>query len=79
MAFVTSLLNALAAIPTIAGYVDRVIQAIITWYVARQNQAALAAIADAAAMAARASTDEERYAAAQAWHDALSKPRVSSS
>lgn len=73
-----SVLSALVAINSIAGYVNSFAQAIILWYVARQNTDALSQIADAAALAARAQTDAERYAAAQAWQTALSRPRVTS-
>lgn len=74
--FVT-ILNALIAIPQIAGYVESAVQAIVLWYVQRANNETLSAIADASALAAKANTDEERYAAAQAWQAALTKPRVS--
>lgn len=77
MTLLIAVLDALAAIPAIAGYVNQVIQAVIGWYVARQQADALAAIADAAAFAARAQTDEDRYAAAKKWQQALSHPRIS--
>lgn len=75
--FIT-ILNALIAIPKIAGYVEEAAQEIVLWYVGRQQAATLSAIADAAALASRATTDEERYAAAQAWQTALSRPAISS-
>ena len=77
MTFVIALLNALAAIPAIAGYLNQVIQTIALWYVQKQQTDALSAIADAAAFAARAQSDDDRYAAAQKWRDALSRARVS--
>ena len=76
MALVTGLLNALAALPAIAGYVERFCSAVVAWWVARQKAEVLASIADAAAFAARANTQEERYAAAAKWQVALSKPRA---
>lgn len=79
IAFVTSLLNGLAAIPLIVGYVESFAQAVITWWVARQNTATLALVADAAALAARAQTTEDRLNADLAWQTALSQPRVSAS
>lgn len=74
-----SILSALAAIPQILGYVETFASAVTLWFVQRQNNQTLSAIADAAALAAKASTDADRYAAAQAWQQALSNPRVSSS
>lgn len=74
---VMTVLSALAAIPAILGYVEKFCSQVILWYVQRQNNTTLAKIADAAALAARATTDEERYAAAQAWQTALTRPRVS--
>jgi hypothetical protein len=79
MAFVTALLNALAAIPAIEAEVDEVVQAIITWWVARQNTATLALVADAAALASRAQTSEDRLNADIAWKTALSQPRITAS
>lgn len=74
-----SILSALAAIPKILGYVESFASAVTLWYVQRQNNKSLAAISDAAALAAKAKTDADRYAAAQAWQTALQNPRVSSS
>lgn len=74
---VLTILNALIAIPKIAGYVESAVQQIVLWYVQRQTAANLAAISDAAALSAHAQTDEDRYAAAKAWQDALSRPSVS--
>jgi len=76
-AFVVALLNALVAIPKIVGMVEGIVAQVVAWYVARQTSATLAAIADAAALSARAQTDEDRYQAAAKWHDALSRPRIS--
>lgn len=71
------ILSALAAIPKILGYVESFAAAVTLWFVQRQNNATLAEIADAAAMAVRAETDEDRYKSAEAWQRALSRPRVS--
>ena len=73
------ILNALTAIPAIAGYVQSFVTAIITWWVQKQNNETYAAIADAAALSAKAQSDSDRFAAAAAWEAALSRPRVSSS
>jgi hypothetical protein len=76
ISFVTTLFNALAAIPSIINAVESFAGAVTLWLIQRQNNQALAAIADAAALSSRAQTDADRYAAAQAWQSALSKPRV---
>lgn len=74
---ILAILNALVAIPKIAGYVEQAVGQIVLWYVQRANNQTLSAIADASALASRAKSDEERYAAAQKWQEALSRPRVS--
>lgn len=70
-------LNALVSIPKIAGYVEQAVQAIVMWYVQTSTKETLSAISDVAAVAARAKTDEDRYASALAWKSALSRPRIS--
>ena len=75
MTWVLAVLNALAAIPKIVGYVESFASLVTSWYVSRQTASTLSAIADAAALAARAQTDEERFAAAAAWQKALSRDR----
>lgn len=75
----TTILNALIAIPQIAGYVETFASTVVLWYVQRQNNTTLSQIADAAALAGRAQTDADRYAAAQAWQTALTRSRVSTS
>ena len=74
---IAAILAALAAIPQICSYVEQFAGAVTLWYVQRQNNETLAQISDAAALAARAQTDADRYAAAQAWQTALNRPRVS--
>lgn len=76
IAAIGKLLDALVAIPKIAGYIESLVAAITFWYVNRQNGKALAAIADAAAFAGRAKTQEDRYAALDKWRAALQLPRV---
>lgn len=76
---ITTILNALIAIPALVGYVESAVSAIVLWYCQRQTNKTLQAISDAAALAARATTDDERYAAAQAWETALSAPRITPS
>jgi hypothetical protein len=72
---VIAILNALVAIPKIADLVMQTVSAIVGWYIQKQTSDTLAAIADAAAFAARAQTDEQRYQAAEKWRTALSRPR----
>jgi hypothetical protein len=76
IAFVTSLLTALANIRAIAELVNKFAGAVTLWYVQNQKSKTLSAISDAAALSARAKTQEERFNAAQAWRDALSRPRI---
>lgn len=77
MATLLAIFTALANIKAIAGYCEEFAGALALWYIQRQKTETLAQIADAAAMAARAETDEDRYAAAAAWQKALSRPRSS--
>lgn len=76
MILVVAILNAIAALPPLVGYLDKFCQAVVGWWVGRQQAAVLRDIADAAALGARAKTDEERYLAAEKWKAALSKPRT---
>lgn len=71
-----SILNAITAIPQIAGYVESAIQQIVLWWVQRQQSQTLSEIADAAALASHAQTDADRYAAAQAWQSAIARGRT---
>ena len=74
-----AILSALAAIPQILGLVESFTSAVVLWYCQRANNETLQAIADAAALGARAQTDADRYQVAAAWSAALSRARVSSS
>ena len=76
MTLVLAILNTLIAIPSIAGYVESFVSAITMWGIQRSTNATLAQISDAAAASAAATTDQERYAAAQLWQNALKNPRV---
>lgn len=78
VSFVTSLFTALSSIAAIAKYVEEFASAVSIWYINRQQTDTLAKIADAAALASRAKTQEERLAAAEKWQDVLSRPRVTS-
>lgn len=77
LALVPVFLNALVAIPKIGTQVEAAVAQAVAWYVGRQNTKTLGLIADAAAAAARAQTDDDRYAAAALWQSALSRPRYS--
>lgn len=71
-----AVLGALAALPKIAAYVEQFAAACALWWISRQKTETLAEIADAAALTARAQTQEDRYAAIEKWREALSRPRV---
>lgn len=71
-----AILSALVKIPQILGYVEEFAKAVTQWYVARQTSQTLGMIADAAAFAARAKSDEERFQAALRWKNALSRERI---
>ena len=73
---IATILNALIAIPKILGFVEQFAAAVTSWYCQRAQSETLKAIADAAALGARAQTDDDRYKVAQAWQSALSKPRI---
>lgn len=73
---ISTILNALVAIPKILGFVEDFASAVTLWYCQRAQASTLKDIADAAALGARAQSDEDRYKAAAAWQAALSKPRI---
>ena len=70
------LLDALVSIPKIGDMVSAAISSIVEWWVSQQTAETMAKVSDAAAMAARAQTREDRHAALDKWRDALSRPRV---
>lgn len=72
MAILTGIVAFIRAIPI----VDKWVQMLISAYMQAQTADVLAAVADAAAMGARAKTDDDRYKSAIAWQSALSKSRV---
>lgn len=74
---VIAILQALVALPKIGELVAGMIQQIVVWYLQKQQGDTLAAIADAAATAARATNEAERFAAAQKWVDALARGKIS--
>lgn len=74
--WIPKILDFLVAIPQLVGVVESAVGAVTYWYIARQRRETLAEIADAAAFAARAETDQERYEAAQKWRAVLSRPRI---
>lgn len=75
--FAISLFTALAALP---GLIDRIkdfAAGVAYWYVSKQNAKAAADFANAAALAARAETKDDRINAAKAWHEAFKRSRYS--
>jgi hypothetical protein len=77
-ALIPALLTALAAIPEAIALVEEIASAVTLWWMQRQSNETLAAISDAAALSAKAQSDEDRYQAAARWQSALSRPRVTS-
>ena len=76
MSWLPQLLEALISIPKIGDMVSAAIDSIVQWWAARQTAETMAKISDAAALSARAKTQEDRHAALDKWRDALSRPRV---
>lgn len=72
-----ALLNAIAAIPALAGYLEKLVVAISVWQIERATNENKQAIVDAASYAARAVGPVERASALTRWRDALSRNRVS--
>ena len=60
------------AVPVINSWIEMLIAA----YITSCQQQTLSKIADAAALAAKAKTDDDRYQAVTAWRIALSSQRV---
>ena len=79
IALLLSIFKALAAIPAILGYVEDFAAGVALWYCQRQTNETLSQIADAAAFASVAKTDDERYEASEKWHDALGRDRITRS
>lgn len=68
--------SAVAALPFLIGKVEQMAAGIALWWVERQNTQTQKGILDAAALAIRAKTQEERRASLDAWRVALSKSRL---
>ena len=73
--FAYTLIKALAAIPAIIGSIKEFAAGVSYWYAEIQTKETLAEIADAAALSARAETQDDRYAALARWKSALSNTR----
>ena len=76
MEFLLGLFSAISAIPKIADAFKWFMSVCATWYISNVSHDALQKISDAAALAMKAETDEERFIAAQAWRDALKHKRA---
>ena len=74
--WIYKILDGLIKVPPWAGVVESVLNIAIGWYLSRQTKETLKGLSDAAALASRASTKEERYASIDAWLTAMSRPRV---
>lgn len=75
MTIVLSILNALAAIPSIFSYVESFAATVMTWYINNAKNADFKAIADASNLQASAKSVDDRLAASDAWQAALAKSR----
>jgi hypothetical protein len=71
----TSILEALIAIPKIASIVEQLCAGISAWWLSRQQAQTYQAIIDAAALSARAQNHDDRIKALEAWRAALSRNR----
>lgn len=76
---ILSILNAIAAIPQIVGYLEQFAAVVTAWYVQRQNTQTKSAIVDAIALDVNAKTDQDRYDAMDALQKALDRGRYISS
>lgn len=74
-AFAFKLLSFLVEIPAIINHVREFAAGVSYWYVQTQTKETARLIADAAAFAARAESEEDRIKANAMWRDALSRPR----
>jgi hypothetical protein len=72
MAIISAIVGVIKAVPII----DSWFQQIIAFYMSTQTNETLSEIADAAALSAHATSEEERYVAAEAWRKAMSRPRI---
>lgn len=75
IALIPQILSFLAAIPKIGEMVQLGVAQVVLWYVGQAKADTVSAISDAAALAARATNDEERYQAAESWRKALTRTR----
>lgn len=71
--FITTLLGVVIALPKIGEQVKQIVGLVVAWWMSIQDEKTAHAIADAAAFALRAKTQEERYEASERWKAALSR------
>ncbi len=74
----TTIFVAVAGIIKSIPIVDKWFSQLVASWMDRQNIATLSGISDAAAFAARAQTQEDRFQASEKWRLALSRDRVTS-
>jgi len=70
-----AIFSAIAGLIKSIPIVDSWLQQLIAAWMALQTKETLSEITDAAALAARAVTDADRYKASAAWQKALQRPR----
>ena len=73
--FALALFQALASIPKVLDFLKEFAGGVTHWYISQSEKKTLTLIQDAAAMSARAHTQEERQAALLKWREALTRPR----
>lgn len=72
---IIAILNALAAIPSLTKSLEYFCSIVSAWWLANQQEQNYQAIIDAAALSARASSQEDRINALKNWQTVLSRPR----
>jgi len=76
IAFVTTLFNAVSAIPALISALESFAAAVTGWYISRQKTQTLSMIMDSTALLSQAQTDSERFTAIAALQKALSRERI---
>jgi hypothetical protein len=69
---ISAIVATIKAMPILDGWFRQIVAA----WMQGQEKATMSAIVDAAASAARAESDADRYAAAEKWRVALSRSRI---
>jgi hypothetical protein len=73
---IASVLNALAAIPSIVSFIESFAAGVSSWWISRQKSDTLSQISDSIALLSGAKTDADRFNAMAQLQKALSNSRV---